>query len=212
MTMLQHSLTPELPSRENDPTNIQAASSVTSQQNYPVDAPHYGFLKLLMLHSAPGALTALVYLALSALALPLHLPTLLALLLAGGISLVPLEMRHLLLQGKRLNSRWSLEGIVLYRRNWRGWRYLLTASGLCILSTTRQGRERCPRNRFEQRQCRVARGSESRFGDLWGPVGGTPKQIAPKRGSVWYILAVRDAKKEILGTMPGALNTLGRRQ
>ena len=54
---------------------------------------------------------------------------------------------------------------------------------------------------FEQRQCRVARGSESRFGDLWGPVGWNPKQIAPKRGSVWYILAVRNAKKEILGTL-----------
>jgi hypothetical protein len=51
---------------------------------------------------------------------------------------------------------------------------------------------------MEQRQCRVARGSESRFGDLWGPVGWNPKQIAPKRGSVWYILAVRNAKKEIL--------------
>ena len=64
-----------------------------------------------------------------------------------------------------------------------------------------QGRERCRRNRFEPWQCRVARGSESRFGDVWGPVGWNPEQTAPKRGSVWYILAVRNAKKEILVKM-----------
>jgi uncharacterized protein len=59
-----------------------------------------------------------------------------ALLLAVAVALVPLEIGHLLVQGKRLNGRWSLEGIVLYRRDWRGWRYLLTVSGLCILSIT----------------------------------------------------------------------------
>jgi len=64
-----------------------------------------------------------------------------------------------------------------------------------------QGRDRCPRNRFEQWQCRVARGSESRFGDVWGPVGWNPKQIDPKRGNVWYLLAIRNAKKETLVKM-----------
>jgi hypothetical protein len=39
-----------------------------------------------------------------------------ALLLAVAVAPVPLEIGHLLTQGKRLNGRWSLEGIVLYRR------------------------------------------------------------------------------------------------
>jgi membrane protease YdiL (CAAX protease family) len=132
--MSQPSLTPELPSRENDATNVPSASSVTSQRIDPIDVPQYGFLKLLMLHLAPGALCFLVYLALVPLAVRLHLPTFSALLLAVAIALLPLEMGHLLLQGKRRNGRWSLEGIVLYQQDWRGSRYLLTVPGLCILS------------------------------------------------------------------------------
>lgn len=79
-------------------------------------------------------MTTLVYLALVPVAVRLRLPAISALLLAATIVLIPLETGHLLLQGKRLNHRRSLEGIVLYRQGWRGWRYLLTACGLCILS------------------------------------------------------------------------------
>jgi membrane protease YdiL (CAAX protease family) len=57
-----------------------------------------------------------------------------ALLFSAALSLVPLEMGHLLLQGKKLNGRWSLAGIVLYRRDWLGWRYLVSSVGLLILS------------------------------------------------------------------------------
>lgn len=102
--------------------------------SHPIDIPQYGFLRLLTLHLAPGAVTTLVYLALTPLAVRLHLPTISALLLATAIALVPLEMGHLLLQGRSRNGRWSLDGIVLYRPHWRGWRYVLTVSGLCILS------------------------------------------------------------------------------
>jgi membrane protease YdiL (CAAX protease family) len=107
---------------------------VTSQRILLVDVPQYGFWKLLVLHLAPGALSTLVYLALTPLAARLHLPMLSALLIASVVALVPLEIGHLLLQGKRLNGRWSLEGIVLFRRDWRRWRYLLLPLGLFILS------------------------------------------------------------------------------
>jgi len=119
---------------KGESTNVQAATSAASKQSDLVDAPQYGLLKLLGLHLAPGALTTLVYLALTPLVVRLHFPALAALLFSGAIALVPLEMGHLLLQGKRLNNRWSFEGIVLYRRDWAGWRYLLTALGLCILA------------------------------------------------------------------------------
>ena len=56
-------------------------------------------------------------------------------------------------------------------------------------------------------QHRVAKGSESRFGELWGPVGRNPKQIAPNRGSFWYILVIRIAKKEILAKRRSPLIT-----
>lgn len=112
----------------------QALTSTASKQSEPVEVPQYGLLKLLVLHLAPGAIATLVYLALTPSTVRLHLPPMAALLVSGAIALVPLEMGHLLLQGKRLNNRWSLEGIVLYRKDWTGWRYLLTALGLCILS------------------------------------------------------------------------------
>jgi uncharacterized protein len=114
-------------------TNVQAVTSA-AKQSEPMEVPQYDLLKLLVLHLAPGALATLVYLALTPLVLRLHFPAMAALLLSGAFALVPLEMGHLLLQGKRLNDRWSLDGVVLYRRDWRGWRYLLTALGLCILA------------------------------------------------------------------------------
>jgi hypothetical protein len=98
------------------------------------DAPQYGFLRLLVLHLIPGAAATLVYLALAPFAVRLHIPTMSALLLSGAVALVPLEMGHLLLQGKRRNGRWSLAGIVLFRRDWRGWLYRLTPFGLVILA------------------------------------------------------------------------------
>lgn len=114
---------------------VQAVPSAASKHSEPVEVPQYGLLKLLVLHLAPGALATLVYLALIPATVRLHFPPMAALLFSGALALVPLELGHLLLQGKRLNHRWSFEGIVLYRRrDWAGWRYLLTALGLCILS------------------------------------------------------------------------------
>ena len=83
---------------------------MTSQRILLVDVPQYGFWKLLVLHLAPGALSTLVYLALTALAARLHLPMLSALLIASVVALVPLEIGHLLLQGNLFAHRdWSLE-------------------------------------------------------------------------------------------------------
>jgi hypothetical protein len=90
----------------------QAVPSAASKQSEPMEVPQYGLLKLLVLHLAPGALAALVYLALIPATVRLHFPPMAALLLSGAIALVPLEMGHLLLQGKKLNNRWSFEGIV----------------------------------------------------------------------------------------------------
>jgi uncharacterized protein len=127
--MSQQAFAPEVLAKESRPTNIHDVTQLRVSS-----APQYGFLKLLMLHLGPGALTTLVYLSVTPLAFRLFLPALSALLLAIAVALVPLEMGHLLMQGKRCSGRWSLEGIVLYRRDWPGWRYLLTAVGLGILS------------------------------------------------------------------------------
>jgi hypothetical protein len=56
-----------------------------------------------------------------------------AFLLAGAVTLLPIELGYLLLRGRKLNGRCSLQGVVLYRREW-GWRYLLLAVGLLVLA------------------------------------------------------------------------------
>jgi len=132
--MAQQPLAPEHPSGENRPSQVPSDSSQTSPGTDTVGVPQYGLLKLLVLHLLPGALATLAYLALVPLASRVHFPTMSALLLSAAIALVPLEMGHLLLQGKRLNGRWSLAGIVLYQRKWAGWRYFLMALGLFVLS------------------------------------------------------------------------------
>jgi len=132
--MAQQPLAPEHPSGENRPSQVPSDSSQTSPGTDTVGVPPYGWLKLLVLHLLPGALATLAYLALVPLASRVHFPTMSALLLSAAIALVPLEMGHLLLQGKRLNGRWSLAGIVLYQRKGAGWRYFLMALGLFVLS------------------------------------------------------------------------------
>lgn len=89
--------------------------------------PQYGLPRLVALHLAPGAITAAVYLALTPLAARLHLPLLAVLLAATVVALAPLELGHLLQQGRKLNGLWSLKGIVLYRGRFRGWHYFWMA-------------------------------------------------------------------------------------
>jgi hypothetical protein len=100
----------------------------------PMAEAQLGLFHLLLLHLAPGAAVAVIFLALTPIAFRMHLPALAAQLVAGLVALVPLEVGFLLLQGKRLNGRCSLKGVLLYRLEWSGWRYPLMAIGLCLLS------------------------------------------------------------------------------
>jgi uncharacterized protein len=116
------------------PVKYTGENSVRIQTEAAHAPPQYGFSKLVLLHLAPGALATLAYLALAPLAIRFHLPTMSALLLSAILAMVPLEMGHLLLQGKKRNGRWSLEGVVLYRGGRRGWLVGLLPVGLLILS------------------------------------------------------------------------------
>jgi len=98
------------------------------------EVPQYGLVKLLVLHLVPGALATLAYLALIPLTNRLHWPAMSALLLSAAIALVPIELGHLLQQGKKRSGRWSLEGIVLFPRRERGWLVWLLPVGLFVLA------------------------------------------------------------------------------
>ena len=96
--------------------------------------PQYGLAKLIVLHLAPGALATVAYVALIPLTNGLHWPAMCALLFSAVVALVPIELGHLLLQGKKRNGRWSLDGIVLYRGEKRGWPLRLLPLGLFLLA------------------------------------------------------------------------------
>ena len=70
----------------------------------------------MVLHLLPGALITLFFALTAPLARGLGLPSLLAILLAIPVVLIPFELGYLLREGKRRNGRLSLEGVVLYRQ------------------------------------------------------------------------------------------------
>jgi uncharacterized protein len=67
------------------------------------------------LHLIPGTLITAVYFAIAPAVMQAGYPPLMALLLCILVILIPLELGILFYQGRRLNGRWSLEGVILNR-------------------------------------------------------------------------------------------------
>jgi len=82
----------------------------------PAELPRHSIGHAVLLHLAPGAGIALVY---ALVGIPVAqaagLPSLVGLVLAVLLVLVPWELGWLLKQGRKLTGRWTLEGVVLYR-------------------------------------------------------------------------------------------------
>ena len=72
--------------------------------------------KAIALHLLPGLAIVLTYIILAQLLRPFSLPSLIPMLLAVPITLVPVELGYLLIQGKKRNGRYSLKGIIHYRQ------------------------------------------------------------------------------------------------
>ena len=70
----------------------------------------------LLLHLAPGALAALLFVLLAQPVESLGLPPLAALLVSIAVVIVPVELGVLLFVGRRRNGRLSIDGVVLNRR------------------------------------------------------------------------------------------------
>jgi membrane protease YdiL (CAAX protease family) len=77
------------------------------------------------LHLLPGALIAAFYFLAGPLVMRAGYPSLLALLLAIIVILIPFELGYLLYEGKRTTGRFSLHSVVLYREPMPVWHYLL---------------------------------------------------------------------------------------
>ncbi|NIV28678.1 MAG: CPBP family intramembrane metalloprotease [Anaerolineae bacterium] len=79
------------------------------------DFPQYSLLKSLGLHVLPGILTTAAFLAFKTLLDASGYPPLLAFLLAVLLVDLPVLLGVMLYEGRKLNGRFSLEGVVLYR-------------------------------------------------------------------------------------------------
>jgi membrane protease YdiL (CAAX protease family) len=75
----------------------------------------HSLLKSILLHILPGVLTTLAFIAIKPLLSSSGNPPLLAFLLAVLFVDLPVQLGIMLVEGKKLNGRLSLDGVVLYR-------------------------------------------------------------------------------------------------
>ncbi len=101
-------------------------------------ADNHTVLRSVVLSLAPGVLVLLFFILLAPLAIQHGLPSILVIFVAIPLVLVPFELGYLLLQGKRLNGRFSLGGIVLFKEKIPLWQFfvfipvLLTWAAFCF--------------------------------------------------------------------------------
>jgi len=86
------------------------------------------------LHLAPGIFVLICYIVAAPIFERNGIPSIVALLLAIAIVIIPFELGYLLYQGKKKNGKLSLKGIVLYRKPMRVWHYIVISLPLIIWS------------------------------------------------------------------------------
>ncbi|MCJ7665141.1 MAG: CPBP family intramembrane metalloprotease [Actinobacteria bacterium] len=87
----------------------------------------HSIIKSIILHLLPGILILIFYIIVGPIFERNGIPSMNALLLAIAVVLIPFELGFLLYQGKKKNGRFSLKGIVLYRKPVRVWQYIAIA-------------------------------------------------------------------------------------
>ncbi len=90
----------------------------------PYEAPQHSLPRSLTLHLLPGALVTLFFALMGPFLESMRAPAFLAVFLGIGLIIVPMELGWLLLEARRRNGSFSLEGIVLNREPMSRRKYL----------------------------------------------------------------------------------------
>ncbi|MHB1357331.1 MAG: CPBP family glutamic-type intramembrane protease [Anaerolineae bacterium] len=90
--------------------------------------------KSIVLHLLPGIMVGCGYFLARQPVAQMGYPSIFALLLAFALVLVPVELGYLLYQGKKKTGRFTLQGIISYRRSIPWWQYPVWA--LAIVAVT----------------------------------------------------------------------------
>jgi len=94
----------------------------------------YSLTKLVLLHLVPGVAILVIYLALVPLARSRGWPPFSALLLAALFGVVPVQLGHLFLVGRKLNHRLSLVGVLGNNSKLPKWQYFAFVPLLCLIA------------------------------------------------------------------------------
>jgi hypothetical protein len=78
-----------------------------------------------ILHVLPGGLVGCFYLLARQPVANMGFPSIIALILAFALILIPVELGYLLYQGKKTTGRFTLQGIISYRNSIPWWQYLV---------------------------------------------------------------------------------------
>ncbi|MFZ0039245.1 MAG: CPBP family intramembrane glutamic endopeptidase [Candidatus Acidiferrales bacterium] len=128
---------------EHKPDSVDASSAEEAVEAKSADAepveteseplPQQGLARSIALHLIPGAVATAIYVACLPAVTSAGYPALAALLIASVVGLAPIELGLLFFEGKRKNSRWSLDGILLYRESWPTSRYFTIVPVLFLI-------------------------------------------------------------------------------
>jgi CAAX protease family protein len=98
------------------------------------ELPQYSAARLVLLHLIPGAVITVVYLALVPAVRAAGWPPLVALLCAGFVGTVPVQLGHLMFWGRRLSGRWTLSGVLGYTAPAPMWQYVVLVPAACLIA------------------------------------------------------------------------------
>jgi membrane protease YdiL (CAAX protease family) len=108
--------------------------STAIEETYPEDVAQHTLWQSLFFHLFPGILIGIAYFLLRQPIDKLGYPSLMALMISIIFVLIPFELGVLFFQGKKRNGKWSLDGIVLYRKAIPFWQVLVWVPCLFIIS------------------------------------------------------------------------------
>jgi len=97
-----------------------------------MDAKQHSALQSIILHLLPGVIGTLVYVIITPFLMKNGYPSILGILMAAAIVILPIEMGYLLYQSRKINGNLSLKSIVLYRETLPKWQYVVIPLGLIV--------------------------------------------------------------------------------
>ena len=109
------------------------ASQATGRQPFsPVQ--YHSLWNTILLHLLPGALITVFFFLTAPILIRAGFPPVMSLYLAILMILIPFELGFLFYQGKRLNGRYSLDGVVLFRERTPIWQMIFLIFALYLWS------------------------------------------------------------------------------